>query len=389
MKLYDVVKWDPSGYDATDILIHKHEAEDFNTHTQLIVHESQEAIFFKDGRALDLFGAGKHTLSTDKLPLLGKLAAIPTDGKTPFHSEVFFVNKIRLMDLKWGTASPIQVEDPVEHINIHVRANGLFGAHIGDARKFIIKVAGTRSEYRKDEFGGYLRGELIKRVSALLGQTLVNENVGILQINAHLLGISDSIFAQLAPYFEDFGIVLDNFSFNSISAPDEDLRAINESKQAARKMDLESEALARKRAREGYTYQQEKSFEVLGNAASNEGTAGGVMGAGMGLGMGFGVGGAFGSNMAGMSGILNTSAGGAAKCAKCGADLPAQAKFCTNCGAAVLPSGMMTCPKCGKSIPVGSKFCGECGAKLIKICAKCGAEVTGKFCGNCGEPVAD
>ena len=140
MKLYDLIMWDPEGADAQDIVVKKHEAQDFNTHTQLIVHSSQEAIFYKDGRDLDLFEAGKYTLTTDKMPMLSKLMNKTTGGVEQFHSEVFFINKLSFPDLKWGTPDPVLVTDPLEGLQMRVRAHGFFGARIKDSRKLLRKI---------------------------------------------------------------------------------------------------------------------------------------------------------------------------------------------------------------------------------------------------------
>lgn len=390
MKLYDIVKWDDGESSVNDIISYKHEAEDFNTHTQLIVHQSQEAVFFKDGMALDLFGPGKHTLSTQNIPLIKKLINIPTGGETPFHCDVFFVNKVYLADLRWGTPTPILMEDPLEQINIHVGANGLFGAHISDTRKFLTKIVGTRDRFSKDELGGYLRGKIIERVTDLLGKTMVDKQVSILSVSSHFTELSDSIKEQMVPFFEDYGIALDLFSFTTIKAPDEDLAEVNEAKKARRKMDLESEALARKRQREGYTYQQERGYDVLGQAASNEGTSSTFMGAGMGLGMGLGVGGAFGAGMAnvanaGFNGMQQGQAAAAQVgevCPNCKAVLPEGAAFCNKCGTRL----GNVCPKCGAVQPKGVAFCNHCGASMKPVCPKCGAEVAegAAFCNKCG-----
>ncbi len=394
MKLYDIIKWDPEGSDGEEILVYKHEAEDFNTHSQLIVHASQEAVFFKDGRDLDVFDAGKHTLTSDNLPILGKLMRIPTDGQTPFHCEVYFINKIILNDLRWGTSEPIPVEDPIEHVNVHLRASGYIGAHIVDGRKFLRKVVGTRAVYTKTEFTNYLRAKLIERVKGTLGQAMVAQQIGVLNISAYMTPLSDELKKQLLPFFDDYGISLDNFSFNTITPLEEDLRAINEAKIAARKLDLESAARARMREREGYTYQQEHSFDVLKAAAQNEGNSGNLMGAGMGVGMGFGLGGAFGAGMGAMAQNMNVGQNSPApqggeqgvKCENCGAQLSPGAKFCFNCGKEVVAPGTVVCPKCNAKLPAGAKFCFNCGAKLVNTCVNCGKELPlgAKFCNECG-----
>ncbi len=392
MKLYDVIMWDPPGQEAEEILAYKQGPIDFNNHTQLIVHASQEAIFFKDGRDLDVFDAGKHTLTTDKLPLLSKIMNLPTGGQNQFHSEVYFINKIVLNDLKWGTPEPIMLEDPIEGVNIHVRANGYFGAKITDGRKFLRKVVGTKEAYTKTEYNGYLRAKLIERVKGILGQAIAVQQISVLKINAYITPLSDEIKNQLTPFFADYGIELINFSFNNISPLEEDLKEINASKIAAKKMALESEARAKMREREGYTYQQEQSYGVLNNAAKNQGTAGGLMGAGMGLGMGFGVGGALGGGMANIGQTLDLGQNvrqphnDTETCPSCNQQIPAGAKFCPKCGKPVVKSDQKICPKCGAVISANAKFCAVCGEKLISVCKNCGQELFAgtPFCSNCG-----
>ena len=376
MKMYDILKWDDESASVNDIVAYKHDAEDFNTHTQLIVHASQEAVFFKDGMALDIFAAGRHTLSTQNLPMLGKLIKLPTGGESPFHAEVYFVNKIFMQDLKWGTPTPILMEDPEEGVNIHVRSFGLFGAHIEESGKFLRKIVGTRKMYSKAELGDFLRA------------TIREQKVGILNISTKMTQLSEVMQEQITPYFAEFGIAIDNFSFNNISALEEDLRAINESKVAKRKMIMEAEAMKAKREIEGYTYQQERAFDVMGAAASNESTGSGqFMGAGMGLGMGVAMGGVFGQNMGEMAntafGGVNTQQAPQAVCPACKAPVAQGAKFCNNCGQKLVA----TCPSCGAELVPGAKFCNNCGQKLSTSCPSCGAETApgAKFCNNCGQ----
>lgn len=405
MKIYDILKWDPADEEGKEIVAYKHEAEDFNTHTQLIVHASQEAIFFKDGRDLDVFDAGRHTLSSDNLPLLGKLVNLATAGQTPFHCEVYFINKIYLNDLKWGTPEPISATDMVNNLTVHIRARGLFGAHITDGRKFLRKIVGTRAVYTREELAIELRAKLVEFVRDLLGKCFKERHLDTLELDSHTIELSNIIKEQLAPYFDEFGITLHNFSFMAISPLEEDLKELNEGRRnlkkaefegraAATKMDYESEALARKRAREGYTYQQEHSFDVLKTAAGNEGMSGNMMGAGMGLGMGFGVGGAFGAGMNNMSQNLTTnsqpqpSAPATTPCPKCGSPVAAGAKFCANCGEKMVDPNTVICPSCNNPVPKGTKFCPECGTKLVNNCVNCGKELApgAKFCPECGTP---
>jgi membrane protease subunit (stomatin/prohibitin family) len=264
---------------------------------------------------------------------------------------------------------------------------------------------GTRADFTRDELRNFMRAKIAEYVPDLLANAIIRENIGILKINAYLREFSEKIYTELVPHFDEFGVMLDNFSFHNINAPDEDLRLVNEMKikrkQAeleaqgnAKKMDIESAALARKREREGYTYQQEKAFDVMESAASNEGTSSGIMGAGMGLGMGFGIGGAMNS---GMNAVVKNSLGNVDMelpetdseniCPKCGSKNPLKAKFCLECGEKLETQSV--CPNCGKPVIPGAKFCLECGTKLKSVCPNCGKEIIpgAKFCLECGNQV--
>jgi membrane protease subunit (stomatin/prohibitin family) len=235
------------------------------------------------------------------------------------------------------------------------------------------------------------------------------KKIGILKISSYLSEFSEIIYDKLFTHFEEFGLVLDNFSFHNINAPDEDLNALNEMKiqrkrnqleaeGAAAKMDIESAARARMREREGYTYQQEEAFKTMQTAAANEGTSGNIMGAGMGLGMGFGIGGAMNGAMCNMAQITmgstnmmqQPSASKMVNCSACGKPNPEGAKFCLECGGAI--SSGPKCPSCGEAIIPGAKFCLACGASLqtqVTNCPNCGKDIVpgAKFCLECGTKI--
>ena len=403
----EVIKWEAKTAAENDIVVYKHEAEDFSCNAQLLVAPSQVALFVNEGEIVP-FLPGHYTLEESNNSAFGFIQRWRTrrsGGVSSFHCQVYFINLVHYNDLKFGTINPIQMQDAEEGVNIHVRAAGLFGAHINnddkdgkDVIKFFTKVVGTRSVFTKQELTDYLRSKIVERVSDLLGKTMIIKNISILKVAAYYSDLSDSLKEQMIPFFADYGIAIHNFSFMTINAPDEDLQAINEAKIAAKKMDLESEAMARKRAREGYSYQQERAYDVLGTAASNEATPGQFMGMGMGLGMGMGVGAGFGGAMGNMAqGAFNNlnqppqqaapaaptaPAAGGKKCTACGADVPGGMKFCPECGNKMAAA----CPSCGAEINPGAKFCGSCGARLISACTNCGAELAPgtKFCPECG-----
>ena len=139
MALINIVKYDGDA----DVFAYKHPNDALSTWTQLIVNNSQEAILIKGGKLCDTFGPGRYTLSTENIPLLRKIANIPFGGRSPFTAEVWFINKLFNLDIKWGTPSPIQLQDPKYKIIVPVRANGIFGINISEAELFLTKLVGT------------------------------------------------------------------------------------------------------------------------------------------------------------------------------------------------------------------------------------------------------
>lgn len=430
----DVIKWEPETDEEARIIVHKFEYEDFPNGSYLMVNASQMAVFTSNmsaGSSLDSDGSGQSQVSVFVGPCKIKLETgdsrfapfrnishALTGGDSAFHSTVYFINTTYMNELNWGTQAPIVVQDPEEEVNVHVRAFGLFGVHIEQsdisiaqvqARRFLQKIVGTRADYTREELVAFMRAKILEYVPDLLAKSMIEKQIGILKISGYLSEFSEAIYDKLFGHFEEFGLVLDNFSFHNINAPDEDLNALNEMKiqrkraqfeaeGIAKKMDIESEALARKRAREGYTYQQEEAFRTMQTAAANEGTSANVMGAGMGLGMGFGIGGAMNGAMGNMAQMTMGSTNmmqsvptaKTVNCSVCGKPNPEGAKFCLECGGAI--SSGPKCPSCGEAIVPGAKFCLACGASLqvtVTNCPNCGKEIVpgAKFCLECGTKI--
>lgn len=210
-----------------DTLIWKHPIEDFNMGSQLIVHESQEAIFFRDGKALDLFGAGRYTLETYQLPLMEKVYKLPSDTNTTFHSEVYYINLVSQMALKWGTAEKVTFIDPLTNAPMAIGARGMMNFRIVDSRKILMKLVGTTSGLsRADLFEDgnskakdYFRSIVQLGVSTKLAETIRRENIDIVQIDMEKMRLSESLKEDIKPYFDDYGIEITEFVVMGIMLP--------------------------------------------------------------------------------------------------------------------------------------------------------------------------
>ncbi|MBO9606032.1 MAG: SPFH domain-containing protein [Paenibacillaceae bacterium] len=398
MAIIEVVKFDG----PPDLLVWKYPNSELGTWTQLIVNETQEALLFKGGQALDLFQAGRHTLTTQNIPFLSSLVNLPFGGKSPFSAEIWFINKLLRLDVKWGTPTPIQLQEPKYQMVVSVRAFGQFGIQIEDSRKFMLKLIGTLSEFDQTSLVKYFRGILLKHMVQLISSYLVHKKISIFDINAYLFEISDHMKDQVAPAFAEYGLRLVNFSIDSINLPEDDavMSRIKETLAKKAEMDIL-----------GFSYAQERTFDTLEHAAKNEGRQAAFMDAGIGYGMGQAAGAAFGGTLSHMTGQMGmpphnqtcpncraNNATGANFCGGCGYSfkqaaapivscyecrqpLPVDAKFCTHCGNPYRP-----CPQCKADLPPDAVSCPNCGSKLQPVCNRCGksAQPGQKFCLECG-----
>ena len=311
--------------------IWKHPCEDFNSLTQLIVHESQEAIFFMNGQALDLFGPGRYTLETENIPKIGKLLNRTTGDKTPFHCEVYFINKAEQMAIKWGTDSKVQYVDPTYGFPISIGASGEMSLRAEDSRKLLVKLVGTENYLGQQQLIGFFRAFLMTRVKTYIAQVIKANAINIFEIDENLTAFSENIHKLLIPDFADYGITLERFFVTNIVKPDGDrqyekfkdlhfrqyadiaeatLRQKTDliyAQTEAQKVVIDSQAQATKRAQEGYTYAQERGFDVAEKVAQNE-AVGQFTNMGVGLGTMAGVGGAVG-------GVVGNAVGGALQAA--------------------------------------------------------------------------
>lgn len=225
-KIVDIIKYEGDN----NTFIWKHPCEDFNSSTQLIVHESQEAIFFMNGQALDLFGAGRHTLETQNIPLLRRILNLPTGGETAFHCEVYFINKTVQMALKWGTDSKVRYLDPVYGIPLEIGACGEMNLTVSDSRKLLLKLVGTTNgiawEGENDTFTKSLsaafRPLISMSVKSNLSTCIKGAEIDILEVDEHLGTLSEALKKPICAGFEEYGLTIPEFYVTNVLLPEND-----------------------------------------------------------------------------------------------------------------------------------------------------------------------
>ena len=277
MAVIDRVKWDGSPTE----LVWKFPSQELSTWTQLIVNESQDAFLVKGGIYEGPFGAGRHTLSTENLPLLRTLISVPFGGRSPFSAEVWYVNKVHNLDIKWGTPDPIQLQDPRFGIMIPVRAFGQYGVNIVDSKSFLLKLIGTSNRIDVGFVAKYLNGNLIQTIKTAIADEIIANGVSIFDISRDLAKISAIIRSVISETAAQYGVSIPQFNIHSINVPDDDPAVVKLRDALATRAEMELL---------NTNYQQMRSLDVLQTAAGNEGTGGSLMAAGLGAGLGLGVG---------------------------------------------------------------------------------------------------
>lgn len=411
-------------YEGTNnTFVWKHPIEDFNLGSQLIVHESQEAIFFRDGQALDLFGAGRYTLTTQNLPILEDLYRLPSNADTFFHSEVYFINLTTQMGIKWGTDSKVRMFDPATGLHIELGACGQFNLKVYDSRKLLIKLVGTASDFTQADVidGNYqlkptiakFKAMIMTKVKSNLARIIKDNNINILEIDEYIDTISENLRDCINENLVDYGLVMPEFFVTAIMTPDDDpnfrrlkqqhaemylkvrqeqiLKA--EAEASAERQTVEAQTAARMRiinaqgdaeayrikaaaeademCMKGYTYQQETARQVGLGAVQNQngiGSAGGIGDiAGLGISLGA-MGGVMNMTREAMNPIMNTAS-------SMGNELSGTIDDRWDCS-------------CGNKGIIG-KFCNNCGNRRpepVKTwdCSCGNRGIVGNFCNNCG-----
>jgi membrane protease subunit (stomatin/prohibitin family) len=347
---------------------------DLKLGAQVIVRESQSAVFFRGGKALDTFGPGRHTLTTANLPLLGLAVNLPFGGDTPFKAEVIFVNHRVFTNIKWGTREPIPFRDS-ELALVRLRAFGIMSYRVEDSQLFVNKIVGTQGVYVASQINDFLKGIVIGRLADFLGEILKT----IFDLPKYYDEIGAGMKARLKDDFAKYGMTLEDFIINAITPPEEVQKKIDERSSMAVVGNLDQ-------------YMKFKAAQAIQDSANQPG---GGTGAGIGAGMGFGM----GMMMPGMiSQAMQPQAGAGqpavlpagVRCPKCGGGNAAGAKFCSGCGEKIPQAA--ACPKCGGVNDPGAKFCSNCGGPLgagSAVCPKCQQplEPGSKFCQQCGNRI--
>lgn len=194
---------------------------DIKVGAQLIVQESQEAVFFRDGKALDTFGPGRHTLTTMNVPILTRLLTIPWE-KSPFQAQVYFVGKQTFIDQKWGTRQPITVRDKDFGV-VRLRAFGKFSFRVTQSAAFINTLVGTQGKFTTEDIESYLKDQIVSRLTDVLGTA----NISLLDLPARFEEIGAAVRVKVGDDFGNKGLELVEFFINAITPPDEVQKAID------------------------------------------------------------------------------------------------------------------------------------------------------------------
>lgn len=229
---------------------------------QLIVQQTQEAIFFRDGRAMDSFGPGRHTLTTANIPILSKILTAPFE-RSPFQACVYFIGKQTFIDQRWGTRNPITVRDPQFGV-VRLRGYGKFAYRVVDGSLLLNSIVGTQGKFTTEEIVNYLRDVIVVGLTDLLATS----GIGLLDMPARMDDISAAARIKLGEQFTKYGLELTEYFISNISPPDEVQKAIDARSSMAVLGDLHS-----------------YSMYATANAIQAAGKAGGNNPIGFGLGM--------------------------------------------------------------------------------------------------------
>lgn len=366
----EVIEWlDNSG----DTILYRFPVyqQEIKNGAQLIVRESQTAVFVFEGQVADVFTPGRYTIDGGNTPILSKLGAWKFGFNSPMKSEVYFVNTKQFTDMKWGTSNPIMLRDADFGI-VRLRAFGAYSLRVKDAAMFIKEVAGTNAHFQTEDIDAQLKRAIVSEFSDAIGEM----KIPALDLASQYKELGDAIRGKINEDFGTYGLEVTKFYVENISLPEEVEKALDKRSSMGALGNVDQ-------------YMKFQAADALRDAAQNEG---GGAGLGAGLGAGFAVGNQMANAFGGTQGGAQQQQGGGGSqtntvpCPTCGKQNAVGVKFCSDCGGK-MEVAKVPCVKCGVELREGAKFCSECGSSQEKAkCANCQAELApgAKFCPECG-----
>jgi membrane protease subunit (stomatin/prohibitin family) len=406
MAAIDVLKYEG----PNDILIWKWRSRNISREnelrygTQVVVNESQEAIFYKGGKALDILGPGTHTLKTSNLPLLSAFINMPFGGNSPFKAEVFYVNKSVALDTKWGL-QPFNLLEPNFQIPIPVSARGSYAIKVDDSRTFVTQIVGTTPDVDAGKIKEYFRGIVTENIKDVIGKISKEQSLSPVVLETIVKEVSDATKSIISRSMEKYGILLDMFAIEAIPLIDDDPRVKQVIEEMRKIMvdDLSERKRLMRHAQFIDVYKTERVFDTTQTAAESLGSGGGggmggeVVSTILGVGIGASLSGTMGKVMGDALQSANSAMSNSPNqniqsinCSKCNSPIQLNSKFCNNCGTPIETRQELECPNCKAKNESNAKFCNECGSALAIKCSQCGKilKFGAKFCEDCGNKIS-
>ena len=341
-QLIDVIEWTDN---SNKTMVHKYDmnGKEIMMGAQLTVRESQVAIFVNEGQLADVFEPGRYELQTSNMPILTALKSWKYGFNSPFKSDVYFINTKQFLDMKWGTSNPVMMRD-AEFGMIRLRAFGIYSFRVSDPETFLKEVFGTSALFTVEGVEGQIKRTLVSGLSDAIAES----KIPALDLAANYDEIANYALQAINPKLAALGLTLCSFVIENISLPEEVEKSMDKRTSMGVLGNLDQ-------------YAKYQAAEAMREAANNDGN--GMAGMGVGMGAGAAMGQMFAQSMGNATApaAAAPAAQPTAVCAACGAQIPAGAKFCPECGAKQNAGAF--CTNCGTEIPAGSKFCPECGAK--------------------------